>query len=227
MPRAPRNRVKMAKAKRQRRRLNRRKKPVNKPTVNFGLGLPKKAVVTHKYNEFALITSTAGIPNGNSWSCNSMFDPNAAVGGHQPLYFDQFMALYDHYTVIGSKIHVRVTPQAANEDSFRVGIYLNDDTTNLTNMSTVAEQSSGDIRLVPANSNNVYTFTKYWSAKKTFGGAVLANDNLQGDVLNSPQEQTFYTILLGATSALDVTAVVEVSIEYIAVWDELKDVAAS
>ena len=35
---------------------------------------------------------------------NGMFDPQTAVGGHQPRGFDEFMEAYDMFTVMGSKI---------------------------------------------------------------------------------------------------------------------------
>ena len=35
---------------------------------------------------------------------NSLFDPDQTGTGHQPYYFDQFAALYNRYTVLGSKL---------------------------------------------------------------------------------------------------------------------------
>lgn len=42
---------------------------------------------------------------------NGMFDPDAQVGGQQPLGFDQWAGLYRHYRVIGSKITVTLGHQ--------------------------------------------------------------------------------------------------------------------
>lgn len=203
------------------------RKPKNKSMVRFGLGLPKKCLVTHKYNEFVLLTSTAGIKQNYLYSCNGMFDPNITGTGHQPMYFDQFSALYDHYTVIGSRITVRLTPTAAGEDGFRVALFLNDDTTVTPDISGIIEQSSGSHKLIPPGSNNTYVLTKNWSAKKTFGGSILGNDDLQGNATSNPVEQTYFSISLGGTSAVDVVCTVDVTIEYTVIWDELKDLASS
>lgn len=41
-----------------------------------------------------------------SFIANGLYDPTVALGGHQPRGFDQYMAIYDNYTVVGSKINV-------------------------------------------------------------------------------------------------------------------------
>lgn len=43
---------------------------------------------------------------------NSLFDPDFAVGGHQPRGFDQWAALYDRYCVYGCSIKVTFTTPA-------------------------------------------------------------------------------------------------------------------
>lgn len=206
----------------------RRKVVRNRTSVPIGLGFPKRMVMTHKYSEFFELTSTLGVINKKLISCNGMYQPDQ-VGGHQPLYFDQMTALYDHYTVIGSKIKITVTPKAANEDACFVGCYLDDDTTttNISGISVLNEQTSGKIRLIPPNSNNCVYFTRKWGAKKTFGGSVLGNDNLQGNVSGNPAEQTWYALAVQSASAVDSTVIVNIEVSYIAVWDELRDMAAS
>lgn len=139
-------------------------------------------------------------------------------------------AIYNHYTVIGSKITVKVSPASVSNGPGAVGIMLNDDTnaSALTNISAVCEQTQGKmLKLIPAGANNVYKLTHKWSAKKTFGGSILGNDNLQGSISANPVEQThfqvFYQDLGVATSSVNIIC----EVEYIAVWDELKEVAQS
>lgn len=202
---------------------------VNKSMVRLGLGLPKKVCVTHRYSTAVTLTSTAGVIGVQRFSCNGMFDPDITNVGHQPLYFDQFTALYDHYTVIGSKITVKVAPTASGDEPCQIALFLNDDTTlTPTDVNGVGEQSSGKIKLIAPNSNNVMTLTKKWSAKKTFGGSILGNDNLQGTSAANPTEQTYYDIVLqSVTGGVTTACVLQCFIEYIAIWDELKDIAQS
>lgn len=213
------------------RRANRKKSMVvNKTSVPMGLGFPKRMVMTHKYSES--ISQNTGASGGfayYTWSCNSLYDPNSTGTGHQPMYFDQLNAIYDHYTVIGSKITIR----AAKSDAsvyvpVIIGCFINDDSTvSPTAMSALNEQSQSTHRMI-TGAEPITVFTKKWSAKKTFGGSILGNDNLQGNSGASPTEQSFFTVYWDSSANLTLTQVtMDVSIEYITVWDELRDIAGS
>lgn len=213
---------------RYRKRAN-RKQLYNKTSISMGLGFPKRMVMTHKYCDNVQLVSTSGALNKYLFSCNGMFDPNSTGTGHQPLYYDQMAALYNHYTVIGSHIKIRVTPTASAEETLYVGTWLDDDTvtSNITSFNDISERTTGKLLLIPPNSNSVYTMSNKWSAKKTFGGSVLGNDNLQGTLTANPTEQTFYGIGIQTASSATTGLEILFEITYIAVWDELKDVAAS
>lgn len=195
--------------------------------VKAGQGFPKKMLMTHKYCEHFTMTSTSSVIAKKQVSCNGMYDPDA---GHQPLYFDQMTALYDHYTVIGSKIRAVVTPTTATDESVMFGIYLDDDTNTTTvgGIDTLREQSSGYGKVISAGAVRPTYFQRKWSAKKTFGGSILGNDNLQGTVAANPTEQTYFTLAVQSFDTAVTTAVnVAIEVTYIAIWDELKEVAQS
>lgn len=203
--------------------------PRNLTSVNLGLGFPKRVVCTHKYVGFRDLTSTTGLVGTYRFSCNGMFDPDSTGVGHQPMYFDNLTAIYDHYTVIGSKLTLKVVPKNVTQGPGAVAVFVNDDTsTAITNIGTAVEQSSGtSALLLPVGQSVPLTVTKYWSAKKTFGGSILGNDNLQGNASADPTESQFYDICyqdIGTGSASS-TIQLWVEIEYTAVWDELRDQA--
>ena len=54
--------------------------------------------MTHRYSQNVQYTHVG--PNANSqyanFGTNCLFDPWLTVGGHQPLYFDQVAAIYQH-----------------------------------------------------------------------------------------------------------------------------------
>lgn len=202
----------------------------NRVSVPVGLGFPKRMVMTHKYTEYFNLVATNGVFNSYFFSCNGMFDPNITGGGHQPLYFDQMTGIYRHYTVIGSKIIAKVTPLAATNAPISFGMIINDDTTiTSSDVRTMAEQSSSKKLLIPPSSNDTYTLTNKWSAKKTFGGSILGNDALQGSSAANPTEQSYYNFWIdaGFSTTQTQTLVVEATVYYIAVWDELLDIAGS
>lgn len=206
------------------------KKPVyNKTTVNAGLGFPKKLMMTHKYNEVVVPTCSVGALAYYTFSCNSLYDPNVTSGGHQPMFFDQLTAIYDHYTVIGSIATIKITHLVPSNYSARVGCFINDDSTvTPSTMDALCENSQSKHRLLAAGQTTPVVFTMKWSAKKTFGGSVLGNDNLQGSYNSSPTEQSMFTLMVQPTDQVTTSSyVVDVSIRYITIWDELKDIASS
>lgn len=203
--------------------------PRNLTSVNLGLGFPKRIVCTHKYVGFRDLTSTSGVVGTYRFAANGMFDPDHTGVGHQPMYFDNLSAIYDHFTVIGSKIVVKVVPKTATAGPGAVAIFVNDDTsTNITNVGTAVEQSSGTTALLlPVGQSTPLVLTKTWSAKKTFGGSVLGNDNLQGNSAADPSEGQFFDICYQDLTTSPTTSTVQlwVEIQYTAVWDELRDLA--
>lgn len=198
----------------------------NLTSVNLGLGFPKRLVTTHKYTEYRTLESNLGLVGVYRFSCNGLYDPNITGTGHQPMYFDNLSAIYNHYTVIGSKITVRAVPATATQGPAVFGIYINDDvSTTIADATTALEYSSGSGMLIAPGQSNPLTVVKTWSAKQTFGGSVLANDRLQGDISSNPAEQSYYEIVYQDLTTTATTSNVKlwVEVEYTAVWDELKD----
>lgn len=216
------------KTNKKRRRVARKRAVKNLSMVTFGLGLPKKCLVTHKYTQNFQIQSTLGVLGTTQFTCNGMFDPDITGSGHQPMYFDQFSALYDHYTVIGSKMKITFANTSTGNASGRFVIMQQDDSTIASSaVDAVSENSLGSWKMLAAGDNNVHTIFKKWSAKKTFGGSVLGNDNLQGTVAANPVELSVYTLGYAVGTAVTQSIDVVVEIDYIAIWDELKELASS
>ena len=72
-------------------------------------------VVKLKYVHIGQIPLTAlGNPSHLSFRCNSIFDPDVALGGGQPRGYDQLAPLYHRYCVTASKITVRFMPEGVN-----------------------------------------------------------------------------------------------------------------
>lgn len=227
---ASRKAIKRFKGMRRRRTARRRRGTLRlKRTVNTGLGFPLKQVKTLRYAELISVTSTTGIIGKYYFSANGLFDPNITGTGHQPLYFDQMMGLYDHYVVIGSKIECRVVPSSANTSPIAMIIMLDDDTTlTPTDITGVQEQSQANrLRIIHVNEQNRIYMSKKFSAKKVWGKGLMANNDLHGSATANPAEQSYFNIVVQTIGATTATVSVEVLITYIAVFFELKDVAQS
>lgn len=195
----------------------------------MGQGFPKMMKFTHKYVEGFSLASTAGSLSTFTISANGMYDPNVSGVGHQPMYFDQAVALYNHYTVIASKITATCVPANTSTASFCVGILKNDDTTVTgTNFITLNENTGSSYKYMPAGSQTVAILNSTFSSKKVFGPGTLANSNLRGNASTNPTEQHYFTVY-GQPLDLTATGTVycEIQIDYIAIWTELIDVAGS
>lgn len=202
--------------------------PHNMSIVNIGLGLPKKMAMVLKYVEPVLINAAAGVYSTYQYSLNSLYDPNYTGTGHQPMYFDQIMALYDHYCVIKSKF---VFKAFANPGGAQCCIqyFINDDTSvTPVNFDGAAEQSLAKMTLTTPLNTKPVTLSGSWSAKAFFGGDVLANVDLQGTSSSNPTEQSYVTIglqSLDKASTVALQGVIE--IHYTAIFKELKDESQS
>lgn len=194
------------------------------------VGFPNKLLMRHRFTEVGNLSSAAGALGTFNYRANGMFDPNQTSTGHQPLYFDQLAAVYDHYTVIGSVIKVKFIPLAGNTVPMLVGIMKNDDTVITPTLAINLVEQSGTVSGVLTNpgAQPYLTLTQKFSAKGTFGGNALSNDNLQGNATSDPAEQTLFTLF---AQSIDLTSstqcYLQIDIEYLAVWDELRDISGS
>jgi len=200
-----------------------------KSNLSLGIGFPRKLTVTHKYNEIVQITSTTGIMQQYRFSANGLYDPNVTGTGHQPIFFDQMTPLYNHYTVIASKIKVTFVPQSGTSWApVTVGLIINDDTASgYTDITTAAENSTGKSVMITALSARPTVLSQKWSAKKTFGGSILANTSLAGTSAANPTEQSYFDILVEALGTGTSAVYAKVELEMVAVWTEIKDIGTS
>lgn len=204
---------------------------VFKPSVSLGKGFPSKLSATLKYREYVYLNASSGILSNYLFSANGLFDPNTTGGGHQPMFFDQYMALYNHYHVIGSKCKVTFVHSAGvSTNAGAVGIFLNDDTTTLaTTYTAMDEQTQSKMKILGSSTtDDRETVTCMFSPKRIYGPSLLSNNALRGNSGANPSEQSYFNIYaqsLDSLSSLGIYAWVE--IEYIAVFTELKDFAQS
>lgn len=198
--------------------------------INLGKGFPVKAKMTHRYCDTQRITMTSGIPSFIKIVANGMYDPDNTSVGHQPYYFDQMSAIYNHYTVISSYITCTFLPVLSSTPALICSLATNDDGT-IGNSSAIwkqIEQTGTRYTTTCAGQSDAKILRHYYNAEEVFGGDPLANDDLQGTITSNPVEQYYWII---ATQPLDMSSTcqceVVFDIQYTCVWDELKDVPNS
>jgi len=218
-------------ASKKRKTSTKRKKYITSAPALVRLGkqpFPKQLINTVKYCDNVVMTLTSGILNYYIFSCNGCYDPNITGTGHQPLYFDKLASIYNHYTVLSSKIRVDIIPAASPTGPYTsaltAALFKDDDTSPSIagNITTAMERPEAKWITMQGNTSDAkYSLYNYWSARTTFGEAPTANDDLQGNFNNNPVEQTYYVIAASDTSAVTSTLTLSVSIEYTTFWDEL------
>lgn len=163
------------------------------------------------------------------FSANGIYDPDITGTGHQPLGFDEYMSLYNHYKVTGSKMTIKCVPNSTAGPAFILGIYLDDGVTAATDSNNLMEQgqstwavvNAGDAAAVKGCSksfkSSVFHYNKKYSAEVV--GSDAAN----------PAEQAFYKIWMQAIGASQDVATLDilVTIDYNVSFSERKTLATS
>lgn len=179
----------------------------------------------HEVDDTFTLTCTAGAFASQQYSCNGMFQPKTGGGGHQPVYFDQMTAIYDHYTVFRAQIRIEFLP---NSTFFSLAGYIDDDTSVVSSVTHAWEQTTGKGGIYPNFAVKPMVINLSWNARDYFGGDIFDNDNLQGTAAANPTEQSYFTVCARPTDNTTTgTVAVRIRIIYEAVWDELTTIAQS
>ena len=187
--------------------------------------IPKQLFNRLKYAETVNVSIPLSGLGSYLYSCNGMYDPNITGTGHQPMYFDQFMAMYDHYTVLKSTMKATVVANSTGACIFSLG--QDDDTTiSAANSYTIWERPGYQTKVVnaPVEPSNTSLWSK-WDAVKVFGGDPQSDPAMQGSATSNPTEQTYYVLYFDTLPSTTVTVLVE--IWYDVVWDEFVSVVSS
>lgn len=194
---------------------------------------PPSLMVKHRYAESFTLDPSISTTAHVAYKANAMYDPTDALGGHQPLGFEQLTPIYNYYTVIGAKATITFF---SGSDSPSTGpvmcyAYLNDDNSPVNTYDTVLEQGTGRVKPLTSNtSGGSCTIVQKFSAKKYFGVTdIKDNDDLRGHQTADPSQMAFFIIgAQGVSSAVDPTVIrCNVIIEYIAIWSERNALAQS
>lgn len=207
--------------KRPRMSLNNKRDAIILPSLSSNSVLPNKTKVTLRYAQKISLNSGIGLAATQVFSANGAYDPDISGVGHQPRGFDQYMTMYDHYQVIGSRITVAAVQPSV---SGIVGIALRD-----TNVATpsytdlMEERGTNSVYGILSTSGEHVGLDLSFSQKKFFGTSDI-DDKYQGSVAGNPQDGAFFHVWNTAIS--DVVAMSTgyiVNIDYIIVFTEPKN----
>jgi len=179
-------------------------------------------------------TGTGGQSNYYVLSANGLFDPNISGTGHQPYGFDQWMTMYDHYTVLNCWIEVTAKPVGTTGDELANGsIVVNvrpdagatPTTYNPAQVQEVADGATGFGSWYQfARAKNSVSIGKFLSQKP------LQEDANAGTLTANPTEQVYWHVTLGQfnkTTGDTVDCDIYFKLKYDVVFHEPKRLATS
>lgn len=184
-------------------------------------GFPDKLVVRLRYYDTASITSTTGGVGSYKFRANSCYDPNQTGVGHQPMYYDTYTSIYDHYSVVSCKAIVRFTNTV--NTPFLVGVVIDDDSAASTSVNGIVEQSHSQSRyLTPlTGSNSSTTITVPWNCKDVLGIDPYASETYKTATGADPAEQSYIIPYAATTDGSTNTILFDITMEMVVLFTEL------
>jgi len=178
-------------------------------------GVPNSIITTLRYCDDFKLTSTAGATVSNVYRANGIFDPDYTGGGHQPLFRDAWVGLYDYYTVLGSKITVTYISLSATVP-FIIGLQGSDTPSLTSTVTTWCEQNNGVSSLLGNISAGPQTLTMTYSPEENLGANMKDDQSSLVSTGADPgsQQAYYFGILAGAANALTADVYVKVQVEY-------------
>lgn len=200
-----------------------------------GAIVPKTLARSFTYvDRFTLSPNTANTLEEKVYLANGMFDPEVALGGHKPYGMNQWMAWYDHFTVVSSHITTQYVYKRPGQDVSSYGgictLRLDDDG-DLETVPNLVLEMPGTAYKVMTPTGRV-SLKKSFNAKRFFGGSSkVGNSTYKGSLFTDPTEKAYYHIGFTAPSSDDPAGgfgvEVVMRITYNVMLTERKEVAQS
>lgn len=220
------------------------------------VGFPQQIKTKLRYSTRVEFTPNTTSVQQFQLKANGMFDPQVAIGGHQPRGFDEFMDAYTMFTVLGSKISTSWMYEGYSGPSLVTALgNLNQQINTVTSSAIpaltpvccglhkgVESLTSGTVETQIEKDRTVWTFVNSQHGHKTlatsmhvsdfFGkSALTGSEGYTGSDSADPDNVVFYELWCGRVSndypQDNVKIVCYATIEYDAVFSQPKTLNAS
>lgn len=166
-------------------------------------------VVKHRYVDWFAVDPGTGQDQKvqRSFVANGLWDPDAAVGGHQPSGFDFWSQKYRNYVVIGAKVTVRPIGFGGNPYVNRLDVDDQGTAPNWANSQALLSETQGGLRSARfwGNANQSIGSGDALVATWKLRGRGSAKDAIYwGDSTQNPQKKYYFhytAMCLGNTDA--------------------------
>lgn len=206
----------------------------NKQIVTRQRGIPMSPsqIVTLRSVHQTLLDPGVGGSSVVTITANDLYDPFTAVGGGQPLGFDEWMKFYTHFIVMDATIKVTFTSTVSGGAvGGIVGIRLSTDNASITTIPALMEDGQTSYKCIgPADSGDgIKICKKYFSHHKFFGRKTYDDDTYRGDTTTGPGDKAYFQCFYVSQQLLDDPGQVNVQLDitYTAKLTEPRHLAAS
>lgn len=174
---------------------------------------------------------------GNEWETsvrgNSVYDPDAALGGLSAQGMPELSALYDYYTVLGSKIKVTTTSVRSNDNvgtgiGYQLVVVPYDGNPPTGTPFIVSQYNKAKYRLVGSVGSPVTRIVQYQSSASQFGvapRAIMDATAYSSYVGSNPGSEWYWLVRANATNPLiaGTFGVVNIEVVYYVVFKDRKE----
>lgn len=206
------------------------KKRYNRNRRNYKLSIKKSPMPTKfttklKYSDtFSLTaTTTAGTATAYIYSGNGLYDPDiTSVLNHQPRGFDELMAIYNNYRVLGCKITLRGCWLDPNVGVVFGAAVFNDSSIKSL-LTDYLERSYSVKRICGTNDGSSVITMNYKFCPHKFLGQKYDEDTLSGTASANPSDQAYIHVFLASVKGSAGSEMAgSIEIEYLTQFHEPK-----
>ena len=148
----------------------------------------------------------------HEWNANSINDPNRSGTGHQPMYFDQYISVYQRWLVYASTVKMEIVNLSAG--SLGVVMIPASILTPINDIGKLQEQNYSRSILVANFGDNKGRLSLSMTTRK-IRGETVSDDDFSGSLQNPPSRQWFWiTTLQNADPTVPVLATIKYSFTY-------------
>lgn len=188
-----------------------------------------------RYNEAHTFgaSSTVNFASNYKYCLNSLYDPNVSGVGHQPMGFDTLMSIYEKYTVVAAKITVCFIGDTTVPSVCGLRLVDGNETAVADKKVAIENGDSSWKYMTTANGgSNKIILSRSVNCKKFFGQKGIVGDDkytLASNQTPLDDDKIIAELWVAPISASDQhgRTLVDVSIEYTAVFSEPKELPLS
>lgn len=177
-----------------RRRTYKRPRYARKVPRLISLGVPKYRYAKLSYCD--LLAASVNTSSFQGWAYqSSLYDPYVAVGGHQPMFFDQYAAMYGRYTVMGMAYDIQACTDAATNGPIVLTLMPSNVGSSASTIS-IARERAGTKESIVSHGYKA-RLKGYISVAKTLGvdkRKLLTDDQYSAVVSSNPSQMAYVTL---------------------------------